>query len=64
MDKKNADELLKKIEAKIKELEAKETPNDLLRNALLKKNIISNVNDVSDDQIDKLFNIIDREVNS
>ena len=63
MDKKNVDDLLKNIEEKIQELEQKESPTELLKTALLKRKIISSVDDISDEEIDKLFDILNQEIN-
>jgi len=63
MDKKNIDDLLKKIEEKIQELEQKESPSELLKTVLFKKGIISNIDDISDEEIDNLFDILDKEIN-
>lgn len=63
MDKKNVDDLLKKIEEKIQELEQKENPTELFKTALFKKKIISNIDDISDEEIDNLFDILKKEIN-
>jgi hypothetical protein len=60
MDKQStiADDLIKKIDAKIAELEHQENPNELLKRSLIKKGIIKTDKDLSDKDIEEIFNII------
>lgn len=62
MDKEYADILIRKIEEKIKELEEQENPIDLLKQAIFKKNIITNINDITDEEIEELFVLIEKHL--
>lgn len=58
------EELLKKIDEKIAQLEKDENPNILLKKALLKKGIISKDFLISDDKSAALFELLKKEVNN
>jgi transcription antitermination factor NusA-like protein len=50
--------LIKKIDEKIEQLEHQENPNELLKRALIKKGIIKQNTDLSDGDIENIFDII------
>lgn len=58
------EELLKKIDEKIAQLEKEENPNILLKKALLKKGIISKDFLISDEKLASLFELLEKEVNN
>lgn len=51
-------ELIKLIDNKIKELEAKEKPEELLKKALVKKGIIKSIDNIDNKKIDEIFSSI------
>jgi pimeloyl-CoA synthetase len=53
-----AEDLIKKIEEKIAELDKQEDANELLKRALLKKGIIKQDINLSNEKIEEIFNII------
>ena len=57
------DDLIKKIDLKIAELEKCEKPDELLRKSLLKKGIIKIESDLTDEEIERLFDIIKTNIN-
>ena len=56
------EELIKLIDKKIKELEEKEQPNELLIQALIKKGILSKNDKIDNSKIEKIFEIIKKEI--
>ena len=52
------EDFIKLIDNKIKELEEKEQPNELLIQALMKKGIISKDDKIDNSKIEEIFNII------
>lgn len=52
-----ANDLIKKIDEKIAELEKQENPNELLKRALIKKDILKEQS-LSDEDIENIFNLI------
>ena len=54
----NREDLIKKIDDKIAQLEKEENPNELLKKALLKKNIIEKNKIISKEQFEKLFELL------
>lgn len=61
MDKIKAEDLIKKIDEKIAELDKQENPTELLKRALTKKGIIKDKK-LSDDDIEKIFNLIKENI--
>lgn len=55
MDKSELEKLIEKIDSKIEELDKQENPINLFKRALLKKEIISSVDDISDEKVEQLF---------
>jgi hypothetical protein len=58
MNKLTTEDLVKKIDLKIAELEKQEDPIQLFKRALLKKKIILSIDDISDEKINEIFNNI------
>lgn len=58
----NTDDLMKKIDEKIAQLEKEETPNELLKRALIKKNIILEDTILSQEKLDTLFELLKNEL--
>ncbi len=58
----NREDLIKKIDDKIAQLEKEENPNELLKKALLKKNIIEKNKIISKEQFEKLFELLKNEL--
>ena len=56
------EDLIKLIDKKIKELEEKEQPNELLMQALIKKGILSKNDKIEDSKIEEIFNIIKKQL--
>lgn len=54
----NSDEMIKKIDEKIAQLEKEERAEFLLRKALFKKGVISTMEAISDDKAEELFTMI------
>lgn len=54
----NKEDLIEAIDKKIKYLEESEKPENLLRKALVKKEIISDENIIDDKKIQEIFDII------
>jgi hypothetical protein len=63
MAKYNPEDLIKKIDEKILELEKQENPCELLKKSLLKKKIISSVEDLTDEKVEELFQVIKENLN-
>lgn len=59
----NPDDLIKKIDEKIAQLEKEENPNELLKRALLKKGIISKEFVMNEDKLETLFELLKKEIN-
>lgn len=55
------EDLIKKIDEKIAQLEKIETPNALLKKALIKKGFLSKNTIISQEEIDRLFEILEKE---
>ena len=58
----NTDDLTKKIDEKIAQLEKDETPDELLKKALIKKNIIKENDIITQEKLEQLFNILKDEL--
>ncbi len=58
----NGNELIKKIEEKIAELEKEESPLELLKRALLKKGITKSLNELSDEKLEELFKLLEGNI--
>lgn len=58
------EDLVKKIEEKIAQLENAENPNELLQRALQKKNIISKEEKLDEKKLDALFEVLKKEIHS
>lgn len=58
----NTDDLIKKIDEKIAQLEKDETPDELLKKALIKKNIIKENDIITQEKLEQLFNILKDEL--
>ncbi|MBP3765852.1 MAG: hypothetical protein J6G98_01550 [Bacilli bacterium] len=56
------EDLIKLIDKKIKELEEKEQPNELLMQALIKKGILSKNDKIEDSKIEEIFNNIKKQL--
>ena len=54
----NAEDLIKKIDEKIAQIEKEENPNELLKRALIKKNIIQKDDVITQDKMDVLFELL------
>lgn len=55
MDKSELEKLIEKIDSKIEELDKQENPINLFKRALLKKEIISSVDDISDEKVEQML---------
>ncbi len=60
-DRMSQEDLIKKIDEKIAQLEKIETPNALLKKALIKKGFLSKNTIISQEEIDRLFEILEKE---
>ncbi len=58
MEKENMTNLIEKIDTKIAELEKQENPNELLRRALIKRDIIKSSDEIKNDDLERIFNLI------
>ena len=58
MNKFSTEDLIKKIDQKIAELEKQEDPIQLFKRALLKKKIILSIDDISDEKANEILNNI------
>lgn len=58
------EDLLKKIDDKIAQLEKEENPNELLKKALLKKGIVSKDFVIDETKFNALFEILKQEINN
>lgn len=58
----NPDDLIKKIDEKIAQLEKEENPIELLRKALIKKEIISKDTVLNQEESERLFSILEKEL--
>lgn len=58
------EDLLKKIDDKIAQLEKEENPNELLKKALLKKGIVSKDFVIDETKFNVLFEILKQEINN
>lgn len=58
----NPTDLIKKIDEKIAQLEKEENPIVLLRKALIKKGIISKDTILSQEELEKLFDFLEKEL--
>ncbi len=56
MSKFSPEELIKKIDEKIAELDKQEDPINLFKRALLKKKIILSIDDISDEKANEILN--------
>lgn len=58
----NSEDLIKKIDEKIAQLEKEEKPIELLRKALIKKEIISKNTVLNQEEAEKLFKLLEKEL--
>ncbi len=58
----NSEDLIKKIDEKIAQLEKEENPIELLRKSLIKKEIISKDTVLNQEEAEKLFKLLEKEL--
>lgn len=58
----NPEDLIKKIDEKIDQLEKEENPIELLRKALIKKEIISKDTVLNQEESERLFSLLEKEL--
>lgn len=58
----NPEDLIKQIDEKIAQLEKEETPNELLKRALIKKGFIENDTIISQKELDRMFELLENEL--
>lgn len=58
----NSEDLIKRIDEKIAQLEKEENPIELLRKALIKKEIISKDTVLNQEESERLFSLLEKEL--